>query len=328
MATPKDQPGTARLYQRVSSQTPRRSGIGCSAPSSARRASAGSRVAPQDDEILTGTVPAAKGRPIARSSRWQSRPATGGVCNRHGLVGRTCWRDRHAALRQGLQDCRLLHPARPNKRARLPPPNTVAGRRKATRRSSPIPRSRRSSTPPRPTTRNSGDPRAAGAAAGPAKHVVSRQSRSPNTVSDGRAITKVCANANVVPRLGDISGGRENQFRLAAPPDRRRRVRQARELPEANISRDRLGKIDLSSWALPGRRDAGAASCCRSAFTTPTYSITCLGADRSRQRPACPGSVAAGATIRTVASLILEHENGAPFSTLNASYASASEYYI
>src|SRR5258708_29474174 len=67
-----------------------------------------------------------------------------------------------------------------------------------------------------------------------------------NTVSDGRAITAVCANARVVLALG-YQRRRENQFRWI-----RRQIDDGTfgklVNAEANISRDRLGKIDLSSW--------------------------------------------------------------------------------
>ena len=67
-----------------------------------------------------------------------------------------------------------------------------------------------------------------------------------NTVSDGRAISEVCRKAGVVLALG-YQRRRESHFRW---------VKQQIEAgvfgrlvnAEANISRDRLGKIDLSSW--------------------------------------------------------------------------------
>src|SRR4029079_5094021 len=67
-----------------------------------------------------------------------------------------------------------------------------------------------------------------------------------NNVTEGRAITEVCRNAGVVLAMG-YQRRRESHFRW---------VRQQIEAgvfgklvnAEANISRDRLGKIDLSSW--------------------------------------------------------------------------------
>jgi predicted dehydrogenase len=67
-----------------------------------------------------------------------------------------------------------------------------------------------------------------------------------NNVSDGRAITEACRKVGVVLALG-YQRRRESHFRW---------VKQQIEVgtfgklvnAEANISRDRLGKIDLSSW--------------------------------------------------------------------------------
>jgi predicted dehydrogenase len=84
---------------------------------------------------------------------------------------------------------------------------------------------------------------AAAAAAG--KHVFLDKPIA-NTMSDGRAITAVCAQAGIVLALG-YQRRRESQFRWI------RRQIEAGVFgklvnAEANISRDRLGKIDLSSW--------------------------------------------------------------------------------
>src|SRR5450755_3101230 len=67
-----------------------------------------------------------------------------------------------------------------------------------------------------------------------------------NTVSDGRAITQACAKAGVVLALG-YQRRRESHFRWI-----RRQIDDGLfgrlVNAEANISRDRLGKIDLASW--------------------------------------------------------------------------------
>src|SRR5712692_9203920 len=67
-----------------------------------------------------------------------------------------------------------------------------------------------------------------------------------NTVSDARAITEACRKAGVVLALG-YQRRRESQFRWI-----RRQIDEGAfgklVNAEANISRDRLGKIDLSSW--------------------------------------------------------------------------------
>src|SRR5258705_9825302 len=67
-----------------------------------------------------------------------------------------------------------------------------------------------------------------------------------NSVSDGRAITEVCRKAGVVLALG-YQRRRESHFRWI-----RRQIDDGLfgklVNAEANISRDRLGKIDLTSW--------------------------------------------------------------------------------
>ena len=67
-----------------------------------------------------------------------------------------------------------------------------------------------------------------------------------NTIADGRAITEACRKAGVVLALG-YQRRRESQFRWI-----RRQIDDGRfgklVNAEANISRDRLGKIDLTSW--------------------------------------------------------------------------------
>ncbi len=143
-----------------------------------------------------------------------------------------------------------------------------------------------------------------------------------NSVSDGRKITESCRQAGVVLALG-YQRRRESHFRW---------IRQQIDAgvfgqlvnAEANISRDRLGQFDLSSWrytaaGMPG----GVMLQIGIHYVDVLYYL--LG----------PIKAVSGKFVRLVlpgdnpdvASLILEHENGA-LSTLNASYASASEYYL
>jgi predicted dehydrogenase len=143
-----------------------------------------------------------------------------------------------------------------------------------------------------------------------------------NTVGEGRAIARACREAGVVLALG-YQRRRESHFRWV-----RRRI-DAGEFgrlvnAEANISRDRLGKIDLSSWRY-------------SAEGMPGGVMLQIGIHYSDVLEYLMGPVVAvsGRSARLVlpgdnpdvASLVLEHESGA-LSTLNASYASASEYYL
>jgi predicted dehydrogenase len=93
---------------------------------------------------------------------------------------------------------------------------------------------------------------------------------------------------------------------------------------EANISRDRLGKIDLSSWRYQAQGMPGGVMLQIGIHYTDVleYLMGPVKAVSGRfVQLVLPGD------NPDVASLILEHENGAQ-STLNASYASAGEYYL
>src|SRR5260221_257143 len=161
-------------------------------------------------------------------------------------------------------------------------------------------------------------PRAAAAAG---KHVFLDKPIA-NTVSDGRAITKVCRKAGVVLALG-YQRRRESQFRW---------IRQQVDdgvfgtlvNAEANISRDRLGKIDLTSWRYQAAAMPGGVMLQIGIHYIDVleYLIGPIRAVRGQlAQLVLPGD------NPDVASLMLEHDNGA-LSTLNASYASASEYYL
>src|SRR5438105_10023803 len=143
-----------------------------------------------------------------------------------------------------------------------------------------------------------------------------------NSISDGRAITEACRKAGVVLALG-YQRRRESHFRY---------VRQQIEAgrfgklvnAEANISRDRLGKIDLASWryqaaGMPGGVMLQIGIHYADVLEYLLGPITAVSG-RSAQL-VLPGD------NPDVASLVLEHEGGA-LSTLNASYASASEHYL
>jgi predicted dehydrogenase len=141
-----------------------------------------------------------------------------------------------------------------------------------------------------------------------------------NTIEDARALTKACRQAKVVLALG-YQRRRESHFRWV-----REHLGEFGKLvnAEANISRDRLGKIDLSSWRYSAEGMPGGVMLQIGIHYTDVLEYL-LG----------PVKAVTGQFVRLVlpgdnpdvASLILEHENGA-LSTLNASYASASEYYL
>jgi predicted dehydrogenase len=140
-----------------------------------------------------------------------------------------------------------------------------------------------------------------------------------NTIADARAITEACRKAKVVLALG-YQRRRESHFRWI-----KQRIGEFGKLvnAEANISRDRLGQIDLSSWrytaeGMPGgvMLQIGIHYAVLEYLLGPVKAVSGQFA-----RLVLPGD------NPDVASLVLEHENGA-LSTLNASYASASEYYL
>lgn len=141
-----------------------------------------------------------------------------------------------------------------------------------------------------------------------------------NTIEDARALTEACRRHKVVLALG-YQRRRESHFRWI-----KENLGSFGKLvnAEANISRDRLGKIDLSSWRYTAEGMPGGVMLQIGIHYTDVleYLVGPVSAVSGRfVRLVLPGD------NPDVASLILEHENGA-LSTLNASYASASEYYL
>ena len=160
---------------------------------------------------------------------------------------------------------------------------------------------------------------AAAAAAG--KHVFLDKPIA-NTVSDARALSAACRKGGVVLSLG-YQRRKESHLRWV-----RERI-DAGELgrlvnAEANISRDRLGQFDASSWRYTAAGMPGGVMLQIGIHYTDVleYLLGPIVAVSGRlAQLVLPGD------NPDVASLVLEHENGA-ISTLNASYASASEYYL
>jgi predicted dehydrogenase len=171
------------------------------------------------------------------------------------------------------------------------------------------------------TTPNAAHLETTRAAAAAGKHVFLDKPIA-NTIADARAITEACRKAKVVLALG-YQRRRESHFRWV-----RRQIEEGSfgklVNAEANISRDRLGQIDLNSWRYTAEGMPGGV-------------MLQIGIHYSDVLEYLLGPVKAvsGHFVRLVlpgdnpdvASLILEHEDGA-LSTLNASYASASEYYL
>jgi predicted dehydrogenase len=143
-----------------------------------------------------------------------------------------------------------------------------------------------------------------------------------NSVSEGYAIAAVCRKAGVVLGMG-YQRRREVHFRWI-----RKQIDDGvfgkLVNAEANISRDRLGQIDLSSWRYTAEGMPGGVMLQIGIHYADVleYLMGPVVAVSGRfAQLVLPGD------NPDVASLVLEHENGA-LSTLNASYASASEYYL
>src|SRR6266852_1808706 len=137
-----------------------------------------------------------------------------------------------------------------------------------------------------------------------------------NTVSDGRAITEACRKAGVVLALG-YQRRRESHFRwIRGQIDAG--VFGKLVNAEANISRDRLGKIDLSSWRYTAEGMPGGVMLQIGIHYADVleYLLGPVKAVNGRfAQLVLPGD------NPDVASMVFEHESGA-LSTLNASYAS------
>jgi predicted dehydrogenase len=143
-----------------------------------------------------------------------------------------------------------------------------------------------------------------------------------NSVSDGAAIADVCRKAGVVLALG-YQRRRENHFRwIKREIDAGRfgKLVQA----ECNISRDRAGKIDPSSWRFTAEGMPGG---CMLQIGIHYVDVLEMLMGPVRQVSARVAQLVLEGDNPDVANMILEHDNGA-ISNLTASYASASDYYL
>jgi predicted dehydrogenase len=158
-------------------------------------------------------------------------------------------------------------------------------------------------------------------AAGAGKHVFLDKPIA-NTIADARALTSACREAKVVLALG-YQRRRESHFRwIRARIDAGEFGRLVNA--ESNISRDRLGKVDLTSWRYTAQGMPGGVLLQIGIHYTDVleYLMGPIAAVSARSaRLVLPGD------NPDVASVVLEHDSGA-LSTLNASYASASENYV
>ena len=143
-----------------------------------------------------------------------------------------------------------------------------------------------------------------------------------NTIADARALTRACRDAGVVLALG-YQRRRESHFRwIRSEIDAGNFGKLVNA--ESNISRDRLGKIDLSSWRYQASGMPGGVM-----LQIGIHYTDVLEYLMGPVKAVCAHSaqLVLPGDNPDVASMILEHDNGA-LSTLNASYASASEYYL
>jgi predicted dehydrogenase len=143
-----------------------------------------------------------------------------------------------------------------------------------------------------------------------------------NTVREGQAIAEVCRQAGVVLALG-YQRRRETHFRwIKAEIDAGRfgRLVQA----ECNISRDRLGQFDLSSWRYTAAGMPGGVMLQIGIHYVDVLEFL-MGPVKSVS--ARLAQLVLPGDNPDVANMILQHENNA-LSNLTASYASASEFYM
>jgi predicted dehydrogenase len=143
-----------------------------------------------------------------------------------------------------------------------------------------------------------------------------------NTMTEAREIAEICKKAGVVLALG-YQRRRESHFRwIKAEIDAGRfgKLLQA----ECNISRDRLGQFNISSWRYSAAGMPGGVMLQVGIHYVDVLEMLLGTVVRVSARLAqlvLPGD------NPDVANMILEHENGA-LSNLTASYASASEFYM
>jgi predicted dehydrogenase len=171
------------------------------------------------------------------------------------------------------------------------------------------------------TTPNNAHRETTCAAAGAGKHVFLDKPIA-TTIADARALTATCRKHKVVLALG-YQRRRESHFRW---------IRKQVEAglfgrlvnAEANISRDRLGQFEAGHWRYTAEGMPGGVMLQIGIHYTDVleYLVGPIEAvSASVAQLVLPGE------NPDIASMVLEHESGAR-STLNASYASAGEYYL
>ncbi len=143
-----------------------------------------------------------------------------------------------------------------------------------------------------------------------------------NTISDGLALHHISAAAGIVLSVG-YQRRRESHFRWIKREIEAGRFGKLIQA-EANISRDRLGKIDTTSWRYQASGMPGGVMLQIGIHYSDVLEML-LGP--VRRVSAVTAQLVLPGDNPDIANLILEHDSGA-VSNLTASYASASEYYM
>jgi len=143
-----------------------------------------------------------------------------------------------------------------------------------------------------------------------------------NTIADGHAITKACEDAGVILSVG-YQRRRETQFQWIKGEIEAGRFGKLVQA-EANISRDREGKIDLSSWRYQASGMPGGVMLQIGVHYTDVLEML-MG--RVKRVSGMAAQLVLPGDNPDIANLMMQHEGGA-ISILSASYASASEYYL
>jgi predicted dehydrogenase len=143
-----------------------------------------------------------------------------------------------------------------------------------------------------------------------------------NTVREGQAIAHACRQAGIVLALG-YQRRREAHFRWIKSEIDAGRFGQLVQA-ECNISRDRLGRFDLSSWRYTAAGMPGGVMLQIGIHYVDVLEFL-LGPVKSVS--ARLAQLVLPGDNPDVANMILQHENNA-LSNLTASYASASEFYM
>ena len=143
-----------------------------------------------------------------------------------------------------------------------------------------------------------------------------------NTISDAKAITQIVKDCGTILSVG-YQRRRESHFQWI-----RDRIAEGKfgkmVQAEANISRDREGKFDLTSWRYTAAGMPGGVMLQIGVHYVDVLE-TILG--RVVTVSGMASQLILPGDNPDVAGLLMKHENGA-VSTLNAGYASASEYYL